>query len=619
MHRSTRQGLAVGALAVVGLLLSLWWAAPTIPVPPPQVTEAPPERPNSDAAAVPVSVPPPPPAGTDDARQTAKPPPTPEAGTTPVPESPTSAPREDDPRRRELEPLGDASVSGRVLDEHGSPLAEARVNVRVERFGRDLKTDALGHFEQAGLPAGELTLFACYEGLLDSGKHTFTLGEDETLVGVVLVLTQGLSLRGRVFANDTGLPVAGAFIDATLLTDPTVPVVFGQTKAKTDAAGEFTLPALMPGAWGLEVRKRDAYLVHQCDILVSGDDAPLAIGLDRGVSLTGTVLSADGAPVQSGEVRLTRGGTYLRNGYIRHGEYATWAFEPSPEPIDVVVECTGAESWQGTLASIEEPGVHHRDFQVERAGSISGWVVDELGEPVSKGTAVAYWRRSSGPQASLDANGAFHFPELRAGEHYLVVHTSGKVTAETAVVDLAPGEDVADLVIRVHSPTVLELVVTGCTPGSYLQAKLRDDHRRTAQAGERVGGDTQVVCLTGPIDGAQRLWVRQSGDGAGLLEQVELSLGETRRLERRLEPAVRVAGRVVFDTVRPAYVRVDEVTHGFHVTANVKVAADGTFSIQLLPGSYTFQARGSLRREGPLQLCVVPEGIEQVELELPFP
>ncbi len=110
-------------------------------------------------------------------------------------------------------------------------------------------------------------------------------------------------------------PVEGAHIDATLLGEPVIPVVFPRTRTKTDAAGPFILPALMPGIWELEVRKRDAFLPRQLDVIVTGEDAPLAIGLERGAVWTGTVVDAAGRS-GLGRVVLRRDGRNLASGDV---------------------------------------------------------------------------------------------------------------------------------------------------------------------------------------------------------------------------------------------------------------------------------------------------------------
>src|SRR5580765_2190693 len=73
------------------------------------------------------------------------------------------------PSNLDSQPTGSASISGRVVDGAGKPIAVANVRLASEnpRVWRSTTTDADGRFTIAKLPAAEYQLIAAKQNFLD--------------------------------------------------------------------------------------------------------------------------------------------------------------------------------------------------------------------------------------------------------------------------------------------------------------------------------------------------------------------------------------------------------------------------------------------------------------------
>ncbi len=605
MEAGTRRGLALGIVAVAGVLLLTVMTAPEEPL---ELPRAPTPGAVAAVAGDTVAVPGLPPSRSGQSSEEAAPPvqePTQRDGPGSTPEpGPTAAPAQGNGAR----------LTGQVVDENGVPVAGAEVvvDVRGRRVGRD-RTDATGNFTVSDLPAGTLGVLARRQSWVDTGYQGLTLAEDEHVEGLRLVLKRGHAVSGRVFANDTGLPIQGG-VSARLMTVPPHPMVDTHRVARCDGDGGFRLRGLVPGVWRVRVGGSDAYLPQEMEHTVTGGDDGLGeIGLDPGAVLIGTVSLPDGTPTDDFDLWVWRGGERVTSALGRI-PYRTGAFAPSSEPVKVEVVSSGVGGCIATLKAVTTPGEHVRDFVLEPPASLQGRVVDSLGRPVP---GVVVRAMSSETRAETDLRGSFELSPLFSGVKRIIASGEG-YNAETLVVELSTGEQRQGAAIRLEPWAVLEVVASGCTPGRRVHARRVGSE---LYAFETPEGETAVLRTFGPYAASCSLWIYQEGSGAGLVETVPMVRGETTRIARRLEPGVHVDGQVIFSTRRPNKITIVEATSGFPTPRpRCEVAYDGSFAYRLPPGRYLLQAwQSGFREGGPVEELIVPAGVERVAFALRFP
>ncbi len=613
VDRSTRTGLALGCLAVVGLLAAVGLSAGSpqepaalrvpepgvvAPVTPPPWTLPSPREPST--AAPPVRV-----------------------------QTQTLSDERETPAERPVDrPLPDADavlhtarILGWIVDERGLPVRWAGYTRFFEGAGVSAHANAAGQFVVTDLAPGAHRFSAWRDGFVATHEQEVLVQAGQTHE-VVLVLRDGCALSGVVYATDTGAPIARAQIRGwrrRLTTD--LHKGWQRARGSTAVDGSFTVRGLLPGIWSFEVSATDRYLGRTLDgVVVSGDDPPVSIGLDPGAFLTGTVFDTAGTPLRGGKLHFNVDG---RGVYaeIQDGAYASEVFAPGPAPLLVVVASRNRRGLlKEEVAPALEPGPHVRDLYAPQPGALAGRVVDERGAAIGAGMVSARWGGAPAREATLEAEGSFSLSGLPPGRHRLTCEAPGWVLAETLYVDVRSGEQVGELTLRMRRPAVLEVRAIGCVPRVRLRAILNDgnlDRRwnwnRERVSLEQVPGDSQLVRFEGDFQGSCAVLIAQQ-DRAGVAT-CELVFGETVHVALELQATVRVHGRVLGDLL-PNSIRFDDIVHGLAMVSSAMVSNNADFSTRLLPGRYRMRAiSGGVY--GPWTTFTVPVGSETVEVELP--
>jgi len=203
------------------------------------------------------------------------------------------------------------SISGRVLDETGMPVAGATVAAGSLLSGggdelyiphesmaaKDTQTDADGRFVLAGFPPSSLTILAGKTNAGRSGSVQLPPGPDSVTLDLVLAATSGLA--GKV--TRSGRPLA----DTMIIASP-IGAMWSNFFVTTGPDGAFAFDALAPGAYvvypmlsrggnspgSMYMRRTDVVLGTKTQIDIDATPGP--------VTLAVSVTTDAGAPLPMG-------------------------------------------------------------------------------------------------------------------------------------------------------------------------------------------------------------------------------------------------------------------------------------------------------------------------------
>ena len=206
------------------------------------------------------------------------------------------------------------SISGRVLDEHGGTIADAKVAAgRLLSGGgselyipdesidaKDTTSDASGHFRIDGFGTGAVTVVAGKDGAGRSASIQIPAGTDSSTVDLVRAPTTGL--EGKV--TRSGQPLG----DTVVIANP-----IGASNSNffvvTGADGTFALDALAPGPYiiypmigGGGPKPKDMYIV-KIDVAL-GTRTHVDLDATPGTATVSVTATSGGQPVAMGQLFL---------------------------------------------------------------------------------------------------------------------------------------------------------------------------------------------------------------------------------------------------------------------------------------------------------------------------
>jgi len=206
----------------------------------------------------------------------------------------------------QLELSAALTIEGKVVDEEGNPIADARVGVfRFANFTTYPATNsnADGTFSIGGLPAGTCMLFAAKAGrgrLLiqnaEAGRKDF-----------VVTLPLGRTLAIKVIDGATGSPVT-EYTARPFQNGPFAYLYAPGLPVKADD-GVFRTPLDVAGSWGVEV-SAPGYAVKSIASVQLDSKDPVEVKLDAAAVVHGRVVTkGDAKPIRGARVYIRRGGT----------------------------------------------------------------------------------------------------------------------------------------------------------------------------------------------------------------------------------------------------------------------------------------------------------------------
>jgi beta-lactamase regulating signal transducer with metallopeptidase domain len=491
----------------------------------------------------------------------------------------------------------------------------------------EVYTDKDGRFVIDGLSEGTVNVFV--HGAGEGESWTYRAAQDVMLRpgqtrDVDLELIRGVDVEGKVVAQGSGTPVAGAGVG---VYGPFRPRTGPMTRnATTDAHGIFH-HRLPPGETYLYVTGPPPRLTRltgegsSCTVNIpSGVDhfvvPPITIA--SAVTVRGRVVDTAGSPVAGativgtcegnvcvpfpgketvtdarGEFRLPEGGYNT----IAKGQRARLLIrlrggaehEASPVPSEDGVVTVKLPIRSATPAGLEGP----RDVGPDE---LAGVVVDVSGNPI-EGVEVDAWTWYPGNETRTDSRGEFRLRKLDKTRKVEVVF---RKTGYTPQLFLTQSTGKPGWVVVLGSKTYFEGIVTGPDGKAVANAQIRANQGPKRADGVRITGiwtETRA-----DADGHYRLYaqadtydiqVRVPSIGTARLRDTSVGTDEAKRLDISLSPGVKFRAKVV-DSLTGKPVAGVRLWHWQHKGIEGRSESDGMVTIaDMLPGPFSFSVEAN--------------------------
>ncbi len=393
------------------------------------------------------------------------------------------------------------SIEGRVLNVNGVAVAGAHVSING-MTRHSTVTDARGKFGIAGIGRfGEMTVkhvdYAAYVGT--------PYGGSDEVRNCEIRLSSGASVEGFVL-DAQGQAVAKSRVGVYGIGNGT-PFL----SAYTDATGSYRIDLIRPDTYRM---KSDGHEGEDTNVtLVEGEVGIVDFG-PVGSMVYGTVylqgrpmasanmLLSDTPNPSDGWARLGRGTTEMDGSFVFHnvpfGKHYVIACERWRRKGYAVVEVSAGQDVQ-------------QDIIIE-CGSISGRVVEGDGTSINEARVALFdkevianmspmqARASVSATSSSDAQGAFNFNEVPAGD-YMVQAFTDDFAQSSVDVSVSANQSIADVVIVLESGGKLEVTTVHAETGKPIESNgalfMLDEDGRLSYNGLRPHSGGNSALLTG--------------------------------------------------------------------------------------------------------------------------
>lgn len=510
-----------------------------------------------------------------------------------------------------------AAISGRVIDDAGKPVAEARVVAAsasdpfpvIDARRDGVVTAGDGSFTLPAISAGSWRLTAAHGDHAPASSPPIIVDGVVAKTGVQLVLSAGAIVRG-VVKDPRGQPVANA--DVRVVVRGSVPWR-ARRQALSGADGTFVMTGLPRRAVDVVAWHEDAgsSAIAVVDLDVTRD-AKLALVLDIGGAIAGTVVDRAGTPVSDAQViaepvwsggvddraawsvrgiqeAVTSQGGGFRFVGLPDGTYHLRAARPGASDSALALSPT----------TPARPGATHVRLVVPADAKLVGKVAfsDGKAPPLF---AVSLGGTDPVPFASIDGTFTLTGP---AGEHSLSVTGPSFTEARVAKVTLVEGKEADAGTITVTHGRSISGRVTDENGTPVAGAKVAGGKLLTGNGNElyieseSIGAKVTVTDAAGRFSldgfGPTSLTVVAGKDGVGRSPSLHIARSEDSvTVDLVLQPTSGVDGKITKGGAPLADVVV--IAKPFGSTASnffTTTGPDGTFALDsLAPGSYIVTA-----------------------------
>lgn len=291
------------------------------------------------------------------------------------------------------------------------------------------RSDASGMFELDGIPPGEFRVWARRGGFVPGASRGFQLGPAAVREGLVVVLTRGGAIHGRVL-DTRKAPVSQVRVTLSAGGEPLRATV-------SDEAGEFEFRAVQ-GRYRVSALPLGApsaqYDGELKDDRTQRVELVLETTTDR---LDGRVVDSRGFPISHARIKLeTKRPRASLSTTVLSKQDGTFEFSGLPPP-PYTLHADHPEFASGADVVVDDTA-RPLSLTLETGSALAGYVLDKTTRDPLPGALVTLTRDTSGPAAKAgaapqgqqtrsDNDGQFEFSHVADGSYQLAVDAQGHV------------------------------------------------------------------------------------------------------------------------------------------------------------------------------------------------
>jgi protocatechuate 3,4-dioxygenase beta subunit len=341
-----------------------------------------------------------------------------------------------------LEPAG--RISGRVLDEAGSPVEHAyvfaqreEVTARFDGAPSYSSSDENGNFTLDDVAPGDVSVQVRAEGFQSLTRRGLRITAGEELRDLTLRLSRGATVEGRVFGAD-GEPLAGATVRA-LSSSQNAPG-FDSRSANTDTEGRYRLGGL-PFTHLTFAAEDENHVRAVRDLDLAPGDNRLDFRLEAGLSVSGRVVNAGGEPVLAAQVHLSTTGVHWSpegTDTDADGAFTLRGVQPGTYRLTATKDGYAAAVREGLAVTAPVQGI---ELVLERGAAIVGHVLGADLDELSKLRLMAVSASAAGMPlfGNVDYEGNYRIEGVAPGNWRVMVMLDQGGPRAMELVSVEPG------------------------------------------------------------------------------------------------------------------------------------------------------------------------------------
>ncbi len=524
--------------------------------------------------------------------------------------------------------LGSATLTGTVTGAD-APLPGALVRLALEPRSTvaAVRTRPNGTWEIAGVPAGTFDVRAEAEGWRGRTETSPAVAEGATVEVPAIDLERAKELRNLLAVkveDGVGRPVVGAKVLATTMLwalDLAMgPELSGERdsidrRATTDERGEARFERLPPETYDVAVIAPGFRVDAQPRIVLGEDDTKhVLFRLAPGVSISGTLVSATGDPVEGGFVSGLHQPSYANAPTARTGADGTFVLDGLREG-SYMLFAGHDEKGQVVANPVRAPSAGVR-LQLGGTGDLDVRVTRADGKPVPR-YGLRPWRSQPfgytySVQFAVDDPEGHKVLHLPPGTYHLTVQGEAGDVAADQTATVALGQTVSVAIVLPKSASVSGVVtdsegnhVSGAEVyvrhGGFPPGATREEYTRSDAEGSFV--------LRGLPNESVGIHVEREGYAPAVLEVTPALEGQGKEITVRLEKGAVVRGVVRQDHAPLPDEQVNLFSgFDFFEARTTRTDADGAYAFPgVAAGTYTVStgpleagSPGILRRDVPV-------------------